>query len=178
MNENVEVVVAHYEENLDWIPEDWNVKVYSKGNNKVGTVLPNVGREAHTYLYHIVTNWDVLADYTFFIQGRPFDHSPDIKHHVDNFKPISYREFSKFVPTGLGDGKPHHPGLKIDETCERFFGYKKKEYPFASGAQFVVSKERIMKRPKSFYEELLDYSEHGVEAAWVLERLWREVFHE
>lgn len=31
--------------------------------------LPNVGRCDHTYLYHIVTNWDNLADVTIFVPG-------------------------------------------------------------------------------------------------------------
>lgn len=31
--------------------------------------LPNVGRCDHTYLYHIVTNWDNLADVTVFVPG-------------------------------------------------------------------------------------------------------------
>lgn len=31
--------------------------------------MPNVGRCDHTYLYHIVTNWDNLADVTIFVPG-------------------------------------------------------------------------------------------------------------
>lgn len=31
--------------------------------------LRNVGREAHTFLTHIATNFDQLADYTFFSNG-------------------------------------------------------------------------------------------------------------
>ena len=32
------------------------------------------GREAGTWLHHIVTNYDRLADRTVFLQGDPFDH--------------------------------------------------------------------------------------------------------
>jgi hypothetical protein len=32
--------------------------------------LPNKGRESHSYLYHIVKNWDQLADRTVFMQDR------------------------------------------------------------------------------------------------------------
>jgi hypothetical protein len=40
--------------------------------------LPNVGREADTYLRHIVQNYEgCLADVTVFCQGNPFEHSPD-----------------------------------------------------------------------------------------------------
>ena len=31
--------------------------------------LPNVGRESHTYLHHIVNNYDKLADWTVFSQA-------------------------------------------------------------------------------------------------------------
>ena len=36
--------------------------------------LPNRGREAGTWLHHIVSNYDRLADRTVFMQGDPFDH--------------------------------------------------------------------------------------------------------
>ena len=31
--------------------------------------LPNIGRESHTYLHHIVSRYDTLADVTLFLQG-------------------------------------------------------------------------------------------------------------
>ncbi len=31
--------------------------------------LPNVGRETHTYLHHIVSRYDSLADWTVFSQA-------------------------------------------------------------------------------------------------------------
>ena len=31
--------------------------------------LPNVGRESHTFLWHIVTRWDQLAPRTVFMQA-------------------------------------------------------------------------------------------------------------
>jgi hypothetical protein len=53
--------------------------------------LPNVGREADTYLTHIVRNWDRLADTTIFCQGDPFPHSPDflaLLRRVDLYEPV------------------------------------------------------------------------------------------
>ena len=44
-------------------------------------MLDNVGREGHTYYKYIVDNYDNLKDYTCFLQGNPFDHSPNI---IDN----------------------------------------------------------------------------------------------
>lgn len=40
--------------------------------------IPNVGREADTYLHHIISNYGTgLPATTIFCQGHPFDHSPD-----------------------------------------------------------------------------------------------------
>jgi hypothetical protein len=36
--------------------------------------LPNVGRESHTILWHIVTNYDRLANLTVFSQGSAPTH--------------------------------------------------------------------------------------------------------
>lgn len=81
---NIEIVIARYKESIVWsdfyksivtiydkskmssdgmniYPEDYNM------NNVI--FLPNVGRESHTYLYHIVKNYDNLADVTVFTQG-------------------------------------------------------------------------------------------------------------
>ena len=38
------------------------------------TTLPNIGREGHTYLHHILTHWDDLANHTLFLQAET--HNP------------------------------------------------------------------------------------------------------
>ena len=38
------------------------------------TILPNRGREGETYLYHIVSQWDNLANHTMFLQAET--HNP------------------------------------------------------------------------------------------------------
>ena len=73
---DIEVVVAHYNVDLTWIPSYANIAglkftVYSKGatGKETAVALPNVGRESHTYLTHIVNNYDQLAPWTVFTQG-------------------------------------------------------------------------------------------------------------
>jgi len=83
----VEVVVSHFDENLAWLSklaagsESPQISIYTKGpaegakewnpNMEVHR-LPNVGRESHTYLNHIVKNYNKLADWTVFTQaGEP-----------------------------------------------------------------------------------------------------------
>ena len=58
-------------------PELYNhIFIYNKGSTKVLNIknssiinLPNVGYEAHTYLYHIVYNYDKLYNCILFLPG-------------------------------------------------------------------------------------------------------------
>src|SRR5688572_16556932 len=79
---SLELVVARYNENLNWlrrVPKEFRVTIYDKSDENLPNAmdLPNVGREAHTYLWHIVARYDSLAEVTVFCQGRPFDHAYD-----------------------------------------------------------------------------------------------------
>ena len=73
-----EFVIAHYNENLDWLmPIANHSHVYHKGTDLQPSLLPlnawewlpNIGRESHTYLYHIINNYDTLPEVTVFLQG-------------------------------------------------------------------------------------------------------------
>jgi hypothetical protein len=76
-----DIVIAVYEEDISWIkdipPELYNhIFIYNKGSTKVLNIknssiinLPNVGYEAHTYLYHIVYNYDKLYNCILFLPG-------------------------------------------------------------------------------------------------------------
>ena len=84
------VVVAHYNEDLQWLTElEERAVVYSKGDptwNYQGaahwTNLPNIGREAHTYLYHIVHHYHDLSPITLFTQAG-------IEDSVEYFRDIA-----------------------------------------------------------------------------------------
>ena len=100
----IEVVVARYNESLNWTTEypfnQFNYTVYNKGinNNFVKThvnkiiTLPNVGRCDHTYLHHIVRNYDTksLAKVTIFLPG-----SINMAHK----KPIAIRMMNYILKT-------------------------------------------------------------------------------
>ena len=74
----IELVVARYREELNWlrrVPKSVRVTIYDKSAApQPGAIaLPNVGREAHTYLHHIVSRYESLSEVTVFCQGKPFD---------------------------------------------------------------------------------------------------------
>lgn len=79
----VELVIARYNENLNWItnvPNNIKITIYNKGKDDLhfkSIKIPNVGRESNTYLYHIIKNYKKLSNKTIFTQGNPFDHCPN-----------------------------------------------------------------------------------------------------
>jgi len=88
----VELVVARYNENLDWLNNnEYPVIVYNKGNNNdfvkknVYQIvkLPNVGREFQSYLYHIIQNYYSLKEITIFLPG-----SVDLPHKMIKLEKI------------------------------------------------------------------------------------------
>jgi hypothetical protein len=98
-NYAIDMVVAHYNEDLSWLEyvrPFVRLFIYHKGNNPDTNndyiILNNVGKETHTYLTHIINNYDNLAEVTVFVQGRISDHNPN---DVDPYNFI--RVFSLFT---------------------------------------------------------------------------------
>jgi len=114
-----EIVLASFAEDLSWVSayvgkENIDVTVYEKGQDfpfllGVKTLpLPNVGRESHTFLHHIVHNYDKLADWTVFSQATPPSwgylvgsstngHLPDKVSFDDYVQPFPHGRDSTFV---------------------------------------------------------------------------------
>ena len=73
-----QIVIARYKEDIEWTKYlDYETIIYSKGgpvetNHKV-IQMPNIGMGGATFWYHIIENYDNLADITLFTQGHPFD---------------------------------------------------------------------------------------------------------
>jgi hypothetical protein len=84
----IKIVVARYNENIEWTKNFKNVIIYNKGNKLSDDyneyILENVGREGHTYYKYIYDNYYNLDDYTIFLQGNPFDHSPNIIQNIND----------------------------------------------------------------------------------------------
>ena len=80
---DIHIVVARYNEDIQHFARfNPHLFVYNKGNNNIHPNIdasrifnvPNLGREAGTYIYHILQNYDNLAPYTIFTQGDPAPH--------------------------------------------------------------------------------------------------------
>lgn len=81
MKKKINVIISRYNEDLEWIDEypfnQFQYIVYNKGinenfcKNNIKQIIniPNVGRCDHTYLYHIINNYDNLSDILVFFPG-------------------------------------------------------------------------------------------------------------
>jgi hypothetical protein len=130
-----ELVISSYTEDLLWINEiDSSVKlyVYNKDNRPNTINLPNIGREAHTYLYHICNNYNNLSDYIFFLQGRPFDHTGDcinivngIEHYWNEKSQLRYDGYWGYAHNFLGTMWTLTPSTQFSGECLpcRYDGY-------------------------------------------------------
>lgn len=89
---NINIVIARYNENLDWaLPYNDISIVYNKGPDDLSGFINlhkiiNVGREGHTYLYYIITNYNNLPKRTIFLQGDWFPHNETILFGIDNYE--------------------------------------------------------------------------------------------
>lgn len=197
------IVIAHYKENLDWIVPlrarllAWgkatNVTVICKGDDAQekpwtsigadGYDLPNIGRESHSFLDFIVRTYEDIdpKGMYLFLQGNPFDHVQfiEIEHALYVSKPMLLYNWLVCDPNGW----PHHIGLPINKVCERLGLEPQSHFVFAAGGQFLVTGEQIRSRPKSFYElalkVLFEGSENHVNPinGFVFERIWRIIFN-
>jgi hypothetical protein len=155
------IVVARYNEDLEWSKQFLNVIIYNKGikltNDFNQILLNNVGREGHTYYKHIYDNYDNLAEYTFFLQGNPFDHSPNIIYNLNKYinntdLSIDFEFLSEYILDCNLDGCIYHNGLPLINIYEKLFDERKNnmKFKFGVGAQFIVSKKKYYKDQKNF----------------------------
>jgi hypothetical protein len=212
---DLELVIANYEEDIEWvnkIPRTLYTKltIYNKGKPKnydslikkgarVHT-LPNLGREGHTYLYHIIKNYDNLANVTIFLPGSSytfyqkkaqldviipalqkkkesmiigFTDTNYIKNELETFMINSYEITSE-------ENKKRNPGTALVPAAIRPFGnWIKAHFPGESlkciGYRGIVaaSREDIQKRPRQFYESLIaELQVQNPEVGHYIERAW------
>lgn len=195
-NSSIDVVVAKYREDVSWTKNlKYPVYIYDKSGtpNEEFVKLPNLGREAHTYLYHIVTHYDTLADYTIFLQGNPYDHAYKIPEstnekcaeYINNLTfPLQfqgfYQDFKNF------DSKYEDLAIMSVLVNKRKIFTKEMNIhqEFAAGAQYIVPKENLLAKPLAFYTKLLYMSAVNQQfvdsddliCPWTLERMWPFVF--
>jgi hypothetical protein len=190
----IEVVIAKYNENVDWVSKlKYDVIIYDKSDNPIENSIhrPNIGREAETLLYHIITTYDKLPDLTIFLQGDP--RSNPVKYtyeEVINEINKDHEEILKPILTWVGNTNMEDYWLKKCLILNKKFFDTDNNVIYSSGAQYVIPKFNILHRPKKFYQylhnEIIKYGDKGLEPnninledgidAWTMELLWGKIF--
>ena len=202
-----EFVIAHYNENLDWLaPIANHTHVYHKGNDlqppplpllfNAWERLPNVGRESHTYLYHIINNYETLPEVTVFLQGdgqelsdelcfrHPMDYIYNIKKNISCKVQQRLSDWGRIPHYGkwlemLNNGIIRRANLTLGEFFEELFGYPHPvDFPSCPRGCFAATRDMIKKHPIEFYRKAISFvnDNPNPEEGHYFERLWPTIF--
>lgn len=204
----VECVIAKYKEDVGWTESlrraGFKVTIYNKSGSGPHIPLPNIGRESHTYLHHIVQTYPEFADFTVFMQGDPFPHlartGPDEPaRYIAELaqRGLPFKGLSDFHLRFDGLGRPHDmrkesyrgkwagwgKDIPVGNTYSQIFAGPVPEsfHSRATCGLLFVSKERILLRPLGLYKKalaLVEADPHDEEnTGHAFERLWYLIFN-
>jgi hypothetical protein len=222
-----ELIISRYNESLSWLDNKEYIDTYNKFSkiicyNKGNEIpnnsyikshpnqfqiktLPNVGREAHTYLTHIIQNYDNLSDINVFVPGscdvsnkwfRAINtmikslntnntvfmcdaYDSNLIEKIYNFKIDTYASTnSENLNLNNENNLKISPIRPFGKWYTHVFESTPLEY-LSFNAIFAVSKEHIHNRSKDFYIKLLDYvnTSSNHEVAHYIERAWPAIFY-
>lgn len=212
--DKVDIIISRYNEDLCWTLEHpynkYKYIVYNKGINedfeKENVIeiinLPNLGREGHTYFYHILNH--ELADVNIFVPGsvnmvrkrKVLDllislliinnkasfvtcQTTNLREHLKNFQldhyGCTFDINAKINPSKLLYKSAYRP---FSEWYDHKFGrFKCVNGPLAFGL-FSIHKLDILQHPKEYYQQFLEeLEEHSnPEVGHYVERAWGAIF--
>lgn len=214
---NIEIIVARYNEDLSWINEypfnQFEYIVYNKGDNsnfekanvKCIINIPNVGMCDHTYLYHIIHNFDKLTNITVFLPGS-VNSSYKKEKAITILNNIISSNYSTayFVGSYYNSVKDHYKNFTIDnhrvassENSQKnnnsrllkcrirpygnwynyHFGNTPAHWVTLFGI-FSIDKRDIIQHPIERYQKLLETVNiyFNHEASHYIERSWGVIF--
>ena len=205
------LIISRYKEDISWIKphKDFNLFIYNKGP-KLKNIdhvqyrslinLENVGRESHTWLYHIVNNYHVLDDISIFLQGRiddlncmafqdPNDYIKKINKY--GFAVSRYGLLSPFhwkFNVGIEKNEKYKKNWDNFEISRSKIGFRKfaeslfpdipRFVATSYGGCFAIKNNLIKKYSLEFYSKLLytlSLHKNPIEGHY-MERLWCYMF--
>jgi hypothetical protein len=223
------LVVSRFNENLDWtswMPVDAfdHVFIYNKGPDNLHEVagnvlgseklphgkftiiqLPNVGKCDHTYLHHIIENYNNLADVNVFLPAN-CDHVDKIFNTIATIGKALKYNMSTFICHEYANSVSSTMfGLLFDSYESRdarnkqlyssdytraspirpfglWYGFNFQEIPIHHCCYqgiFAVERRHVMQRSIDSYKHFLGYlSTHpNPEVGHYIERSWLAMFH-
>ena len=170
-NGKIDVVITRYNEFINWVdylPDSINkIYIYNKGFNNnlfknheskwsdkfVIIKTANVGRMEHTIAYHIVTNYNNLADTILFLPGSIL-----MNPHKGRFLGKILNNIQNLQSKYNGFYAPMFK--KVKNTYNYIINNKKvKDNTLRNNVQDINNSENEVIPVKSEYSSLLDYKE-------------------
>jgi glutaredoxin len=215
---NIEIVVSRYNEDLEWLKSKkfrYPTTIYNKGTNdnfykpkgcKV-VKLPNVGVCVHTYLHHIIENYDNLSEITMFLPGSCMDSHKQNKTLTTLSKTMATKNtvfivnkhennilddisISNFQLDDWKSTNVQNQELNTESSLKKckirpFGKWYNQNFPNITVNSinyhgiFSISKAHIQNRSKDSYKELIKFvqTHKNEECAHYFERAFLAVFH-
>ncbi len=194
-----QLVIARYNEDVQWLKDvNLDTVVYNKGNDfNLQSIkgckdklqefkLPNVGRESHTLLHHIIKNYDDLCNTTIFLQANPFDHLGNFHAQYPNVELTNFLNNLPEQDELFGFGI-YHTDIGYMTERENMFAelniqHRKHGNEFSVGCQYILPKKVILRKPVEFYQKLQLWHEdtssrfYHVHLPCIIERTWLDIF--
>ena len=203
------IIVSRFNEDISWLKELKDFKkiiVYNKGEalcnygNLQIINLENVGRESHTWIYHIVKNYNNLDDISIFLQGR-IDDLGCMAYQNPNEYLVNINKFG-YSASRYGLLGPLHWSwnVGIEKNIKYINAWRSKDIsrskigfrsfsrnlfpdiPYFTatsyGGCFAVKKDLILDYKLNFYKKLLEIlskNKNPIEGHY-MERLWCYMF--
>lgn len=211
----IDCVIARFNESISWI-HMLNFKnvsrfiVYNKGKplenvpkNVIEIMVPNVGKCDHTFLYHIITQYNNLADVTLFVSGkgdckRKGHKIRETMRLINKTGTSVFMGIRRMIPDdmkyfNLNKHLSQNPENHIDDgnitalspanirPFGKWFNHfwpNKKINIVTMMSIFGVHRDHIIQHPIIYYENLCNELKHDVnpEAGHYMERSWGMVF--
>jgi hypothetical protein len=151
--------------NIDYI-------VYKKSDNlQIGemnkisdtwTEIPNIGRCDYSFLYHIITNYDNLANTNVFVKCNWYENNIPFWYLLYKCTQYDYMQVGTFYEVVDWDDLS-----SCEELCENKYKWLMEIFPnnyknlgvrpgWGHGPSFSVSRELIRRHDKSVYEHMLN----------------------
>ena len=207
-------------EDLDWLEEYKNIDfrhiyIYNKGLLEIPNInrefieikLDNIGKCDHTYLYHIITNYEKISDVTIFTTGsaslpiktkqlrivinnsiKTMDTVFWAPEYID--KNVRYDKYNftldEYNSTHNNNKNTNKEDNKIMKSLVRPFGLWYDKFfrnitinKINYGGIFSVSKHHILQHSLLYYNNLINqFPNHSnPEVGHYFERSWIAVFH-
>lgn len=189
------LIISKYNEPVDWISSvSCDYIIYDKSETPIEKSIsrPNIGREAETLLYYIITNYYNLPELIIFLQGDPRFNPIKFTYEqiVQKINSTYISELNSFLEPMWCVEIEKYWAVESGEICKILFN-KSGFIKYSSGAEYFIPKNNILCRPYDFYERLhakiLQFGNKGFDSkkmsfksegisAWAIEPIWYTIF--